>query len=181
MMISIIETKRLWIEKLKTLNYAWWHLIVLLQPGGDYTYILDTLGPFIGFIRFLINHNVTRLTFKRSKINLSSKSNSPWFRKVRFNSLMISHMYACHHNQHLIITMITILVINDHDHHHDDQVVGGVHHREAVHSDHCFTHLCQVLRQAALPWVRPSWWEVGIVIVLIVLFVIIVNTSSPSS
>jgi hypothetical protein len=21
------------------------------QPGGDYTYILDTLGPFVGFVR----------------------------------------------------------------------------------------------------------------------------------
>ena len=21
------------------------------QPGGDYTYILDSLGPFIGFVR----------------------------------------------------------------------------------------------------------------------------------
>ena len=36
-------------------------------------------------------------------------------------------------------------------HQNNHQVMGRVHHCEAMHSNHCLSHLCQVLRQAAIP------------------------------
>ena len=50
----------------------------LLQPGGDYTYILDSLGPFIGFIRLWAECLIVRpctitivaLTFAKYSVKL---------------------------------------------------------------------------------------------------------------
>ena len=49
-----------------------------LQPGGDYTYILDSLGPFIGFVRLWAECLIVRpctitivaLTFAKYSVKL---------------------------------------------------------------------------------------------------------------
>ena len=82
-------------------------------------------------------------------------------------SLTHSHLYHYWH----IPTMVGFChggnMLGNHHHHHDcDQVVGWVHHSATVHGDHCLSHLCQVLRQAALSWVRSTRWKVVIVILM---------------
>ena len=62
---------------------SWNFCLVLLtnsdpQPGGDYTYILDSLGPFIGFVRLWAECLIVRpctitivaLTFAKYSVKL---------------------------------------------------------------------------------------------------------------
>ena len=52
--------------------------LLIRKPGGDYTYILDTLGPFIGFIRLWAECLIVRpctitivaLTFAKYSVKL---------------------------------------------------------------------------------------------------------------
>ena len=66
-------------------------IFVATQPGGDYTYILDSLGPFIGFVRLWAECLIVRpctitivaLTFAKYSVKLAFPECDPPDESVR--------------------------------------------------------------------------------------------------
>ena len=79
------------IRKVILIIVVYHSLIIYFQPGGDYTYILDTLGPFIGFIRLWAECLIVRpctitivaLTFAKYSVKLMFPECEPPDESVR--------------------------------------------------------------------------------------------------
>ena len=82
------------------------------QPGGDYTYILDSLGPFIGFVRLWAECLIVRpctitivaLTFAKYSVKLIFPECEPPDDSVR----MLAAVCICEKRNLLMIDLMRI-------------------------------------------------------------------------